>query len=127
MPTSPKIRTDTSPSLHAWQYFMLLLKDLNISCARDFWNQSVYGDIAYKLKKLDGTNNFSAHFIKIISHYILFTKCRGYSFFPGHSTTLFYKCIYGISVRLYIMCAHLIVMNFKIYAWMAMHVNTEYR
>ena len=28
-----------------------------------------YGDLVYKLKKIDGSNNFSAQFIKIISHY----------------------------------------------------------
>ena len=28
-----------------------------------------YGDLVYKLKKIVGTNNFSAQFIKIISHY----------------------------------------------------------
>ena len=28
-----------------------------------------YGDLVYKLKKVDGSNNFSAQFIKIISHY----------------------------------------------------------
>ena len=29
-----------------------------------------YGDLVYKLKKIVGSNNFSAQFIKIISHYI---------------------------------------------------------
>ena len=28
-----------------------------------------YGDLVYKLKKIFGSNNFSAQFIKIISHY----------------------------------------------------------
>ena len=28
-----------------------------------------YGDLVYKLKKIVGSNNFSARFIKIISHY----------------------------------------------------------
>ena len=28
-----------------------------------------YGDLVYKLKKIVGSNNFSVHFIKIISHY----------------------------------------------------------
>ena len=28
-----------------------------------------YGDLVYKLKKIVGSNNFSAQFIKIISHY----------------------------------------------------------
>ena len=28
-----------------------------------------YDDLVYKLKKIDGSNNFSAQFIKIISHY----------------------------------------------------------
>ena len=34
-----------------------------------------YGDLVYKLKKIVGSNNFSAQFIKIISHY----KNIGYS------------------------------------------------
>ena len=34
-----------------------------------------YGDLVYKLKKIVGSNNFSAHFIKIISHY----KRMGYN------------------------------------------------
>ena len=28
-----------------------------------------YGDLVYKLKKIVGSNNFSAQFIKIFSHY----------------------------------------------------------
>ena len=28
-----------------------------------------YGDLVYKLKKIVGSNNFSAQFIKLISHY----------------------------------------------------------
>ena len=28
-----------------------------------------YGDLVYKLKKIVGSNNFSAQFLKIISHY----------------------------------------------------------
>ena len=28
-----------------------------------------YGDLVYKLKKVVGSNNFSAQFIEIISHY----------------------------------------------------------
>ena len=31
--------------------------------------QAFYGDLVYKLKKIVGSNNFSAQFIKIISHY----------------------------------------------------------
>ena len=34
-----------------------------------------YGDLVYKLKKIVGSNNFSAQFIKIISHY----KKSGYT------------------------------------------------
>ena len=29
----------------------------------------VYGDLVYKLKKIVGSNNFSAQFMKIISHF----------------------------------------------------------
>ena len=38
--------------------------DLNLSCAMVF-----YGDLVYKLKKIVGSSNFSAQFIKMISHY----------------------------------------------------------
>ena len=34
-----------------------------------------YGDLVYRLKKIAGSNNFSAQFIKIISHY----KMIGYN------------------------------------------------
>ena len=34
-----------------------------------------YGDLVYKLKKIGGSNSYSAQFIKIISHY----KKDGYS------------------------------------------------
>ena len=32
-------------------------------------NYDFYGDLVYKLKKIVGSNNFSAQYIKIISHY----------------------------------------------------------
>ena len=31
--------------------------------------KAIYVDLVYKLKKIVGSNNFSAQFIKIISHY----------------------------------------------------------
>ena len=49
--------------------------DLNLSCANDFLNLKFYGDLVYKLKKIVGSNNFSAQFIKIIFHY----KMIGYN------------------------------------------------
>ena len=33
------------------------------------WEPDFYGDLVYKLKKIVGSNNFSAQFNKIISHY----------------------------------------------------------
>ena len=39
------------------------------------WEPDFYGDLVYKLKKIVGSDNFSAQFIKIISHY----KRIGYS------------------------------------------------
>ena len=33
------------------------------------WEPEFYGDLVYKLKKIVGSNNFSAQFIKIISNY----------------------------------------------------------
>ena len=38
--------------------------DLNHSCAKEFC-----GDLVYKLKKIVGSNNFTAQFTKIIFHY----------------------------------------------------------
>ena len=43
--------------------------DLNLSCAKDLSEPNFYGDLVYKLKKIVGSDNFSAQFIKIISHY----------------------------------------------------------
>ena len=40
-----------------------------------FSKMPIYGDLVYKLKKIVGSNNFSAQFIKIISNY----KKIGYS------------------------------------------------
>ena len=39
--------------------------DLNLSCVKDFWDLN---SMVFKLKKIVGSNNFSAQFIKIISH-----------------------------------------------------------
>ena len=36
---------------------------------QDISEPEFYGDLKYKLKKIAGSNNFSAQFIKIISHY----------------------------------------------------------
>ena len=49
-------------------WFLNSKLDLNLSCAKDFRNL-FYGDLMYKLKKIVSSNNFSAQFIKIISHY----------------------------------------------------------
>ena len=42
--------------------------DLNLSCVKDFRNLNSMVTW-YKLKKIVGSNNFSAMFVKIISHY----------------------------------------------------------
>ena len=42
-----------------------------------------YGDLVYKLKKIVGSNNFSAQFIKIISHY----KKIGYNIYVLQQTS----------------------------------------
>ena len=42
--------------------------DLNLSC-QGLSEPNFYGDLVYNLKKIVGSNNFSAQFIKIISHY----------------------------------------------------------
>ena len=44
---------------------------LNLSCPRGFPNQNFMATVpvVYKLKKMVGSNNFSAQFIKLITHY----------------------------------------------------------
>ena len=43
-------------------------------------NLKFYGDLVYKLKKIVGSNNLSAQFIKLISHY----KKIGYNIIVLH-------------------------------------------
>ena len=55
-------------------YVVSDLLKVKVTEARNFRNQGLsepdfYGDLVYKLKKIVGSNNFSAQFIKIISHY----------------------------------------------------------
>ena len=57
--------------LFRWYYdliskFQVGLKSL---LRQGLWELEFYGDLVYKLKKIVGSNNFSAQFIKIISHY----------------------------------------------------------
>ena len=49
------------------RYFEVGLKSL---LRQGLSEPNFYGDLVYKLKKIVGSNNFSAQFIKIISHYI---------------------------------------------------------
>ena len=41
----------------------------NILLRQGLSEPDFYGDLVYKLKKIVGSNNFSAQFIEIISHY----------------------------------------------------------
>ena len=53
-------------------YFDLISKfQVGLKCLlrRGLSEPDFYGDLVYKLKKIVGSNNFSAQFIKIISHY----------------------------------------------------------
>ena len=50
------------PDLCTLFYFISLLR-------QGLSEPDFYGDLVYKLKKIVGSNNFSAQFIKIISHY----------------------------------------------------------
>ena len=63
--------------------------DLNLSCAKDFQNLKIYGDMVYKLKKIVGSNSFSVQLIKIIFHY----KKIGYNI-TGPSKKLFHYAIF---------------------------------
>ena len=54
------------------RYFDLISKfqvGLKSLLRRGLSEPDFYGDLVYKLKKIVGSNNFSAQFIKIISHY----------------------------------------------------------
>ena len=50
-------------------WFLNSKLDLNLSCTKDFRNLISMVTCMFKLKKIVGSNNFSAQFIKIISHY----------------------------------------------------------
>ena len=45
------------------------LSGLKSLLRQGLWEPDFYGDLVYKLKKIVGSNNFSAQFIKIISQY----------------------------------------------------------
>ena len=48
---------------------MLLIRSDDGRLRQGLSEPDFYGDLVYKLKKIVGSNNFSAQFIKIISHY----------------------------------------------------------
>ena len=50
-------------------WFLNSKLDLNSLLRQGLSVPDFYGDLVYKLKKFVGSNNFSAQFIKIISHY----------------------------------------------------------
>ena len=55
-----------------WRYYDLISKfqvGLKSFLSHGLSEPEFYGDLVYKLKKIVGSNNFSAQFIKIISHY----------------------------------------------------------
>ena len=44
------------------------MSDFSLLCQK-FLKPEFYGDLVFKLKKMVDTNNFSAQFIKLTSHY----------------------------------------------------------
>ena len=53
------------------KYFDLIFKfqvGLKTLLCKGLLEPELYGDLVYKLKKIVGSNNFSAQFIKMISH-----------------------------------------------------------
>ena len=52
------------------RYYDLIFKFQKSLLHQGLSEPEFYGDLVYKLKKIVGSNNFSAQFIKIISHYI---------------------------------------------------------
>ena len=62
---------ETFSKFYRWYYdliskFQFGLKSL---LRQGLFEPEFYGDLVYKLKKIVGSHNFSAQFIKIISHY----------------------------------------------------------
>ena len=63
------------PGCSEWiyrRYYDLISKfqvGLKSLLRQGLWEPDFYGDLVYKLKNIVGSNNFSAEFIKIISHY----------------------------------------------------------
>ena len=49
--------------------FAQILLDYKFLLRQGLSEPDFYGDLVYKLKKIFGSNNLSAQFIKIISHY----------------------------------------------------------
>ena len=59
-------------SIFNWRYFDLIFKfqiGFKSLLPQGLSEPECYGDLVYKLTKIVGSNNFSAQFIKIISHY----------------------------------------------------------
>ena len=75
----PRFRWDNNNGLHLGtfskfyrRYYDLISKfqvGLKSLLRQGLSEPDFYGDLMYKLKKIVGSNNFSAQFIKIISHY----------------------------------------------------------
>ena len=58
----------TFSKFYRWYYD--LISKFQVGLLRQGLSEpDIYGDLVYKLKKIVGSNNFSAQFIKIISHY----------------------------------------------------------
>ena len=57
------------PDLCTITYFSKFQVGLKSLLRQGLSEPDFYGDLVYKLKKIVGSNNFSAQFIKIISHY----------------------------------------------------------
>ena len=45
------------------------MRYIGFSCAKGLLEPEFYGDLMYEVKKIVGSHNLSAQFIKIITHY----------------------------------------------------------
>ena len=76
LPKKSKLKKKSESALARWTYAEIFQKPrdsptlpLKSLLRQGLSEPDFYGDLVYKLKKIVGSNNFSAQFIKIISHY----------------------------------------------------------
>ena len=96
------------------QYYDLISKfqvGLNSLLRKGLSEPEFYGNLVYKLKKIVGSNNFSVHFIKIISHY----KKIGYNINVLGQTACFVVTQSLLATLLFTLLLHARWSDFRLY------------